>query len=417
MGRPRWVIVVLVAAAAIVAAALIARRGPGAVAVDLDLVTRREVFRSYVTASGEIVATNYADIGSSAMGKIVDLPVAEGDHVTAGQVLARIDPVQAESDATAAEAQLQAVEADAAAAHRAVAGARADLDQVNARLTEASSNLKRQQGLASEGLITAAQLDSARATAEATAAELAGATATVSRTEQAEAAAERRIAQAQAQLRRARDILTKTSIVSPISGIVSRLRVRMGEMVVIGIQNQPGTILMTVSDLSAIDAEVKVAEADVLRVAVGQPATVTLEALTGRQFTGKVVEIGASALPVTGTGAAAREFRVVVRLDRPDPGLRPGLTCDAEILTSEARNVLTVPLQAVVLRPAGSGAGDRSGVFSVTGGRARFVPVTAGIIGGLDVQVSGATEGEEIVVGPFQLLRTLQDGTPVRPNR
>ena len=188
-------------------------------------------------------------------------------------------------------------------------------------------------------------------------------------------------------------------------------------MVVIGIQNQPGTTLMTVSDLSEINAEVKVAEADVLRVTVGQPANVTLEALSGRQFTGRVVEVGASALPVSGTGAAAREFRVVVRLDRPDPGLRPGLTCDAEILTGERNNVLTVPLQAVVLRSAGGGTGDQTGVFVLQGSRARFTPVQSGIIGGLDIEVSGVAEGTEIIVGPFQVLRTLRDGTAARPNR
>ena len=125
-------------------------------------------------------------------------------------------------------------------------------------------------------------------------------------------------------------------------------------MVVIGIQNQPGTTLMTVSDLSAIDAEVKVAEADVLRLALGQRADVVLEAIPGRKFPGRVVEIGASALPVVGTQAAAREFKVVVRLDQADASLRPGLTCDATILTEERQNVLTTPLQSVVLRPSGT---------------------------------------------------------------
>ncbi len=142
---------------------------------------------------------------------------------------------------------------------------------------------------------------------------------------------------------RARDVLDKTSIVSPIDGVVTRLRVRNGEMVVVGIQNQPGTTLMTISDLGAIDAEVRVAEADILNVARDQKAEVTLEALPGKKFSGKVVEIGASALPVTGA-AAAREFRVVVRLDAPDAGLRPGLTGDADIVTSERTNVLTVPV-------------------------------------------------------------------------
>jgi HlyD family secretion protein len=185
-------------------------------------------------------------------------------------------------------------------------------------------------------------------------------------------------------------------------------------MVVVGIQNQPGTTLMTVADLGQIDAEVKVAEADVLRIAVGQPASVTLEALPGRPFAGKVLEIGASALPASGTGTAAREFKVVIRLDAPDPSLRPGLTCDAEVVTSERANVLTVPLQSVVLRAAG-GAEPRAGVFRFENGRAVFTPVTTGVIGGLEIEVSGVAEGAAVITGPFLALRAMQDGAAVRP--
>jgi HlyD family secretion protein len=133
----------------------------------------------------------------------------------------------------------------------------------------------------------------------------------------------------------------KTEIVSPMDGVVTRLPVREGEMVVIGVQNMPGTTLMTISDLAEVNAEVKVAEADILRIRVGQPATVTLEALSGRELSGEVVEVGASALPVVGGGAAAREFRVKVRV-KGEGGLRPGLTCDTEILVGEARDALTV---------------------------------------------------------------------------
>jgi HlyD family secretion protein len=219
-------------------------------------------------------------------------------------------------------------------------------------------------------------------------------------------------------VRRTSDLVAKTAIMSPMDGTVTRLRVREGEMVVVGIQNQPGTTLMTISDLSAIDAEVKVAEADVLRVKVGQPAAVTLEALPGRTFTGRVVEIGASALPTT-TAAAAREFKVVVRLDQPEPGLRPGLTGDAEIITAQLTDVLTVPLQSAVLRQTSAPGtraerGESSGVFIVEGERVRFVPVTPGVIGGLDNEVSGVAEGTPIVVGPFQVLRDLSDGSRVR---
>lgn len=359
------------------------RRGV-AVEVEAERVARRAVFRSSVTASGEIVAVRYADVGSSVMGKLVSLPVREGDRVRKGQVVARIDSVPASSEADAAAALVRAGEADLAAAR--------------ARADDAERAFRRARELGEQGLVPQADLDAARATSDAALA-------------QADAAA-RRTAQARAQLNRARDLLGKTQIVAPLDGVVTRLPVREGEMVVIGIQNMPGTTLMTISDLSDIDAEVKVAEADVLRIHEGQPATVSLEALPGREFAGRVVEVGASALPVVGTGAAAREFRVVVRLERPEPSLRPGLTCDAEILVGESKDALTVPLQAVVLR--GAPGQEKTGVFAVEAGRALFVPVEAGMIGGLEIEVRGIAEGREIVAGPWQALKDLQDGAAIR---
>jgi HlyD family secretion protein len=417
MKRRRWIIIGCAALALVAAGFWLSNRGPRPVAVDTGTATKRDVFRSYVTASGEIVATRFADIGSSVMGKVVSLNVAEGDRVKAGQLLARIDPVQAQSNAAAAAAAAHAFEADEQAARSQTQAAASELAVARARSTEATRNFERIRGLQQDGLATAAELDSARASADAAAAQVSAAQAGVTGAEQTLASAARRIAQARAQLRGAEDILSKTEVVAPIDGVVSRLRVRLGEMVVVGIQNQPGTTLMTVSDLSAIDAEVKVAEADALRVSTGQRARVTLEAVPGREFSGRVVEVGASALPVTGTGAAAREFRVVVRLDQPDPGMRPGLTCDAEILTSEKRNVVSVPLQSVVLREGTAGPGSRTGVFTIRDGRAVFVPVTAGIIGGLDVDVSGIPEGTRVIVGPFQVLRDLKDGAAVTTAR
>jgi HlyD family secretion protein len=403
-----------VAVAAVAATALL-RRGPARITVDVGTAARKAEFRSTVTASGEIVASRYADIGSSVMGKIVELPVAEGDRVKAGQVLARIDPVQAQSEAASASEQTRALESEERAAREQVKAAEADMAAAEARARDADQILGRRRQLASDQLLPASDLDTAKAAADAASAQLAAANAAAARACQNLETATRRVAPARAQQTRARDVLAKTSIESPIDGVVTRLQVRNGEMVVVGIQNQPGTTLMTISDLGEIDAEVKVAEADVLTVRVGQKADVTLEALPGRRFPGRVVEIGASALPVTGTAtstAAAREFRVVVRLDSPDPGLRPGLTCDADIVTSERTNVLTVPLQSVVLRPGDNGQ-ERTGVFTVANGVARFVPVTSGVIGGLDIEVTGVDEGAQVVTGPYQVLRELQDGALV----
>jgi HlyD family secretion protein len=358
------------------------------VEVEVARVERRTVFRSTITASGEVVAERYADVGSSVMGKLVSLPVKEGDRVRRGQVVARIDSVPASSERDAAAALVRAIEADQAAAR--------------ARAEDAARALARGKELRGQGLLPQADFDALQAAADTASA-------------QTDAAAKRTV-QARAQLARAADLVAKTEIVSPLDGVVTRLPVREGEMVVIGIQNMPGTTIMTISDLAVINVEVKVAEAEILNVHVGQPATVTLEALPGREFAGEVVEVGASALPVVGTGAAAREFKVKVRVKDPQEGLRPGLTGDAEILVGEAKDALAVPLQAVVLR--GEPGEEQSGVFAVDGRTARFVPVETGMIGGLEIEVKqGLAEGREIVTGPWQSLRDLPDGAAIRAAR
>lgn len=383
MNRHRVVVLILVLAA-IVAVVSLRGRGPRPTAVEVVAARVQPVFRSWVTASGQVVASRYVDLGSSAMGRVVELRVKEGDRVRAGQLLARLDAVPARSDEAAAAAAVQSLGADVAAAA--------------AREQEAESALRRAEQLARDGLLPPSELDSARAARDAARA-------------QARALRERG-SQAEAQRRRAADALSKTEITSPMDGTVTRLAVREGEMVVIGVQNQPGTILMTVSDLATLDAEVRVAEADVLRLKVGQPATVTLEALPEREIPARVIEVGSSALPVVGQGAAAREFRVLLRLD-PGDVLKPGLTCDAKILASELKDAVTVPLQSVVLRP-GEGGVERTGVFAFDSGVARFRALTAGVIGGLDIEVTGLEAGTKIVAGPFQALREMKDGDPVR---
>jgi HlyD family secretion protein len=401
----------------VVAVAVFVMRGRGrteGTLAELSTVSRTESLQSYVTASGEIVATRYADLGSSAMGRLVQLSVREGDVVKAGQVLARIDPVQAASAADAAAAGVRALEADAEGAANQIKASQAELAAAEARAADATRVLTRARELRASGLVAQSEVDTAQANADAASAQVRSAQAAIDRLQQARSAAERRVTQGRAEVSRARDQLAKTDITAPIDGVITRLDVEEGEMVVIGVQNQPGTILMTISDLSSINAEVKVAEADVLRLGLDNAATVSLEALPGKKFAGKVAEIGASALPQTGTQAAAREFKVKVRLEGNDLGtLRPGLTCDAEILVARRSNVLTVPLQAVVQRPGADGA-PQTGVFVVTDGIARFTPTTTGIIGGLTIEVDGLQEGASIVSGPFQVLRELKDGAQVR---
>lgn len=385
------------------------RRQSDVVNVDVVTVSRVETLRAYVTASGEIVAARYADLGSSVMGRLVSLRVREGDRVTAGQILARIDPVQAESAVASSSAAVRALEADAAGATDQVRAAQSEVTVAASRKTEADRALQRARELASSGLLPQSELDAAIAAADTAAAQVNSARAAVAGAEQSRAAATQRVAQGRAERARVGDQLAKTEITAPIAGVVTRLDVEEGEMVIMGVQNQPGTILMTISDLSALNAEVKVAEADVLRLSLDNAATVTLDALAGQSYTGRVTEIGASALPQVGTQAAAREFRVKVRLDGNVASLRPGLTCDTEILVAERKDVLAVPLQAVVQRDG------KSGVFVIKDGRALFTPVTTGIIGGLTIEVAGVDEGASIVAGPFQVLRDLPAGAAIRP--
>ena len=407
MGR-RTVIGVGILMVLAVAVTFAMRSGSSGVAVETVTVAQVPALQSFVTASGEIVATRYADIGSAVMGRLVELMVKEGDAVKAGQVLARIDPVQAASSADAAAASVGALEADARAAAIQVRAAQAVLEEARSREKEAAAAWTRAQELQKAGLLPQSEFDKASMAGTTATAQVAAAAAAFERAQQNQGSAERRIAQGRAEGARAKDALAKTEITAPIDGIVTRLDVEQGEMVVMGVRNQPGTILMTVSDLSAVNAEVKVAEADVMRLTNGVTASVTLEALPLNTFTGKVVEIGASALPQIGTQAAAREFRVKIRLDGPAASLRPGLTCDTEILVAERKNPLAVPLPAVVELDG------KTGVFVVRDGVVRFTPVTTGIIGGLLIEVTGVDAGTEIVAGPFQALRELRDGARVQ---
>ena len=257
----------------IVGAVFVMRLDRGGVAVEMQPTARKAVFRSSVTASGQIVAQRYADIGSSVMGRLVGLPVKEGQAVKAGQIVARIDAVQAAASATAASARVKGAEADLRATADVLQSAQSEVDAAKARAQEAQLNLQRTRDLRKDGLVPAADLDSATAAADTTAAQVRSAEAGLRRLQQVREAAERRVAETRADATRVADILAKTDILAPISGVVTRLPVQEGEMVVMGIQGQLGTTLMTISDLSAIDAEVKVAEADVLRNALGQTAS------------------------------------------------------------------------------------------------------------------------------------------------
>jgi HlyD family secretion protein len=257
-------------------------------------------------------------------------------------------------------------------------------------------------------------------------------------------AAEFGVEQAEAGVEEAEEQLAKTIIRAPMSGKVTRLNVEEGETAIIGTMNNPGSLLITISDLSVVEAVMQVDETSVPEITLGDTALVELDAFPNRIFTGRVTEIGNSAIvppsQVAGTGqTAAIDFEVVITLDEPPAEIRPDLSASADIVTDTRTSVLTVPIIALTIReaaalgeggedeegppgeerargPVGRGPAPVEGVFKyATDGTVSFVEVTIGIAGQEYFEViSGLAEGDVVVAGPYQTIRALRDGDPVR---
>ena len=263
---------------------------------------------------------------------------------------------------------------------------------------------------------------------------------------------QRRVTQAQAGLSRVNDILEKHDVVSPLDGVVTNLPVRLGETVVPGVQNSAASAVMTIADMSLITAEVKVDETDIVNLKIGQTAEVTIDAVPDRKFSGRVIEIGNTAiLRSTGQVASssatssteAKDFKVVVALDEPPDTIRPGLSCTAKIVTATRKEVLNIPIQALTVRTQGDlddaatvaskkkekdngqapiDVADQkrrreeiTGVFVVANQKAEFRKVETGITGSTDIEVlSGVQPGDQIVVGSYQAIRTMKPGSRVK---
>ncbi|HEX2060060.1 MAG TPA: efflux RND transporter periplasmic adaptor subunit, partial [Thermoanaerobaculia bacterium] len=213
----------------------------------------------------------------------------------------------------------------------------------------------------------------------------------------------------------------KTTMIAPMAGVITALPVEEGEVAVIGTMNNPGTVLLTIADMSVVEAVMEVDETDIPNVKVGQRATVTIDAYPNKTFSGVVTEVGSS--PITGsvTGAAeAVNFEVKIQLDNPPAGVRPGFSASADIVTGTRSKTLAIPIQAVVVREKKSGAKtiDEEGVYLHKEGKAQFVPIVTGLAGETNIEiVRGLSEGQEIVTGPFRALRELKDGTKIREQK
>ena len=405
----------------------------------------REDLASVVTASGEIKPLTYTNVMAEGFGKITEVTAKEGDLVRKGDILLRLENIQPAADVAAQRAGLDSAGAAVRSAAANASLTQADLAQRKADLEKATLDWDRGRQLYEEQLIAKQEYDARRAAYDsATAAKAAS----EARLDQAGADLQRAqisVKQSQAVLTRTADVLRKTTYRAPIGGAVTYIAVRVGENVVPGIQNAAGSYLMTISDMSVVTAEVMVDKTDIVSVKRGQLADVTIDAMQGEVFRGRIAEVGtqavlrASGLASTQTTTGhqeAKDFKVVVTLDSPPPGLRPGLSATAKITTAQKQDVVTIPIQALAIRTrreleeaegkngddvtlaAGrSAAGNEEveGVFVVRDSKGVFVPVETGIAGVSDIEITaGLREGDQIVTGSYSALRTLRPDARVK---
>ncbi len=411
--RLRWGIGigVVVVLGAVVAASIVSR-DKNVARVTTAKVSRADLV-STVSCNGRVQAKRKVEISSQVMGQIVNLAVREGDVVKKGDFLLQIDKAQLDANARAQQAALDAL------------FAQRESDRATRQQAERDHERERKNWeakISSEQVYQKARLalDAARAN---------------------EAATERRIEQARAQLAAGKDSLSKTTITAPMDGVVTARPVEAGENAVVGTMNNPGTVLLTISDMSVVEAEMEVDETDIPRVKLGQKAKMTVDAYPDEKFDGVVTEIGGS--PITksalGTDASAVNFKVKIQLDKPPANIRPGFSVSGEIETDRKEKALAVPIPALVVadeellkRPekgkkpnpaptATPAAGlekkkDVEGVFVVgKDGKVDFKKVKTGITAELSIEVTeGVKEGDEIVTGPFRSLRSLRIGDKVK---
>jgi len=425
----------------------------GVVTVQTAKVATQDNLVSLVTASGEVKPTTYTNVTAQGYGRITAILVKEGDHVKKGDKLLLQENVQANADVQAQSATITSAESAVQAAEASYKAAQSDLVMQQANLEKARQDFDRGQGLFKDGLIAKQEFDQRKTAYDGAVAAVDSAKARMQSLKAQLDQTRSQVNQTKAVLVRAKDILQKTTYTSPINGIVSYLPVRLGEFVVQGIQSSTGSFLMTLSDMSVVTAEVKVDETDIVNVKIGQEADVTIDAVPGKIFKGKVTEIGSQAVlrssgltttQTTTSTQEAKDFKVVVTLSNPPENVRPGLSTTAKIKTAERKNVVAIPIQALAVRtrkdleeaaknaknqggssvtlaaPPPPAPGDPKkdevqGVFVVNAKKAIFRPVETGIAGVTDIEITkGLKPGDEIVVGSYKALRTLKPESQIK---
>jgi len=408
------------------------------ITVNTEAVQKRRL-EAIVSASGKIQPKTSVNISADTSGRVTELVVNEGDRVTRGQFLLQIDPRNLRTRVMSGEASLGAARSQTEQLKLSIESARASL-----KLAE--DTFKRQQELWKGGLTTRETLEKAENDLRIRRADL-------SSQEQQIRTQQLRMEQEQATLESARTDLSKVRIESPINGIVTRRNIEAGETAVVGTMNNAGTVLLTIADMSVIEAEVEVDETDIPTVSIGQVAKITIDAMPGQTFTAKVTEIGNSPIQAAGaqnqsSSAQATNFKVVLTVEGEIPEVRPGFTCTAEITTATRDSALAVPIQATTVRemvfdekgnivrtPVATDARSRTsagavqaselkpgherketeGVFVIRDGKALFEPVKTGIAGEKYFEVtSGLKEGDAVITGPFSSVRELRDGAAVK---
>jgi HlyD family secretion protein len=388
--------VIVLIIAGVLTAGFVSRRGKDVTPVTFGKVQRQDL-TSKVSANGRIDAKRKVDLSANVMGQVVNLAVREGDVVKKDDFLLQIDQKQLAATARSADAALQAVFSDR--------------DAAKAMAVAAEQDYQRALRNYEQKISPRADLDRAQSSRDSARANV--------------MALEQRISQARENLNAARDTLSKTTMRAPMAGIVTALPVEEGEVAVIGTMNNAGTVLMTIADMSVVEAVMEVDETDVPSVKVGQRATVTIDAYPNKTFPGLVTEVASSPIKVNGLtsgGTQAVNFEVKIQVENPPPGVRPGFSASADIVTGTRSKALAIPIQALVVREKpGSTPGkpqDEEGIFVVRNGAVKFEKVSSGLSGDSQIEIlSGAKEGEQIVTGPFRALREIKDGSKVKEQK
>jgi HlyD family secretion protein len=440
--------ILLIVLGVVVAAGLVAlfvyRQQAGYTKVLTAKIVKQDL-ATVVSGTGQIKAKYYVNLGATAMGRITHLYVKEGESVKKGQTVATIEHVQQEASVEGQQASIAAAKTDIAADIAAEKTQEANVEHAKADLEQKKLDWDRAQALYKDGIMAKQDYDAKKAAYDLDVASVSQAIAQLNQAKAQTDSARGHMQTAIATLRGQQNMLDLTSAIAPFDGIVTNEPLREGETVVEGIQNTEGSTIMTIADMSVVTAEVKVDETDIVNIKMGQPADVTVDAIPGKVFKGHVTLVGDQAL-LRSTGVAtsqsttgteeAKDFKVVVTLDNPSSDLRPGLSTTAKITTASKPSVLSLPIQALTMhnpdddKPKGGVQAatnaptvkstpiqgvyvldkDKSGKL-----RVKFVPVTTGITGATDIEVvSGLTEGQEIVTGPFKTLRTLKSGSLVK---